>query len=601
MATPSFHPTTVNPGGLTALIRNLGRDCAPNQFLREFPMNGIEACIRASKEGNRIEVDYNEVIYEKHGLYKISFTDNGDGMTADQMISLLNSLSASGTKNQYENYGVGAKISALTRNHQGIQYESWRNGVGHMVVIQFNEEEGAYGLQGFPTNSGEIEFAPRIKNSNKPKIIKDHGTRVTLWGMHKNQDTMAPPEGVSGIRESWILLYLNSRFFRIPKGIELYARIGYYRDPADTKHNHLLRVVGQKAALDAQAEHKGEMKISNAKIYWWIMPKGADGHGRTMLRGHTALVNQDEVFEISDARSNKLAYFGVIYGRERVVIYVEPENAVQNTARTGLVKPDGSPLQWDSWQDEFRENMPPVLRKFLDSLIEENSKDSHSDSIRERLKGIKELFRLSRYRRSDKGGLFADPNSESLLLTGHERSEDGPRPDHPRPKPGLRPGPIVTALLTELVDQEEGVRVVPASPDPFPRVEWSHETESMVDRAAEYLPKDNLIIANKDFQGFRDLVAYFSRNHQDTPEILRVIEDVVREAFEQVLIECVAGALSLKNRPHWNPSDFANATSKEALTTVVMQRYWIVNHVKRVLGSKIKGFSELLNQQGVAA
>jgi hypothetical protein len=36
-----FKPTSVNVHGLTALIRKLGRDCTPDQFMREFVQNPI--------------------------------------------------------------------------------------------------------------------------------------------------------------------------------------------------------------------------------------------------------------------------------------------------------------------------------------------------------------------------------------------------------------------------------------------------------------------------------------------------------------------------------------------------------------------------------
>lgn len=593
MATTNFQPTTVNHSGLTALIKNLGRDCTPHQFLREFTMNAIEACIRTGEKNGRVEVDYNAHIYEKSGLYKISFTDNGDGMDQDQMVNLLNSLSASGSeKNQFENYGVGAKISALTRNHKGIQYESWRDDIGYSVILRYNEEENLYGLQGFSDSNGNTEFAPRISNANKPKIINEHGTRVTLFGMEDDQDTMLPPEGIGGIRESWIALFLNSRFFQIPDNVNISARIGYYRN--NTRHNYLLNVIGQKKALDSESLSYGKLKITDALIHWWIMPKNANGHGRTNLRGHTALVNQNEVFDISDARSNRHAHFGIIYGRDQVVIYVEPEKAVQNTSRTGLVKPDGSPIQWDAWEDEFRENMPPVLRQFLNTLIEENSKESHFDNIRDRLKELKDLFKISRYRPHSEGNLLANPDSEVTLSTGHERI-GSLKSENRKPSSGLKSGSLATELLSEQIEDSEGIKVVLASPDPFPRVEWTDEdTNGLIDRAAEYLPKQNLIIANKDFQGIRDVVAYFSRSYKDLPDVLNIIEDAVREAFEQVLIECVAGALALKNRPHWNISEFEKALSQEALTTIVMQRYWIVNSIRRKLSKKIKGFSEQL-------
>lgn len=594
----NFLPTEVNPSGLTALIKNLGRDCHPTQFLREFTKNALEACQRTGEKECKVVVDFNKNLNDGPQLYKICFIDTGDGMSAEQMIDLLNNLSASGSvKNQFENYGVGAKISALTRNHEGIQYESWKDGIGHMVFIKFNSSEGVYGIQGVPSPDGLTHYSIRLHDKDKPSEIKSHGTRVTLWGMAEQQDTMLPPEGVSGIKESWIALYLNSRFFKIPAGVEMGARIGYYREN-NPKHNYILKIRGQKAILDEKAQTKGVVRLTDAKLYWWIMPKGADGHGRELIKGHTALINEDEIFDISDARSSRIAYFGVILGRDRIIIYVEPENVVQNTSRTNLVRPDGATILWDRWQDEFRTNMPTAFKEFLDQLQSENSNESHTDSIKDRLKGLKELYKLSRYKASPTGIFYADPNSESPFDTGHIQTGD-PRPE-PTPAPtarkGIGSGSLSTALLTALVEEDTGIKVSAVEPDPFPRVEWvsvqEGKNEQLTDRAAEYISTSNLILANMDYQGLHDLVKYFSKNYSDLPEISKIIEDEVRQAFEQALTECVAGALSLKNRRHWNPTQFEVALSKEALTTAVMQRYWMVSHIKRVLGSKIKGFNE---------
>lgn len=592
----NFEPTSVNPSGLTALIQNLGRDCSPTQFLREFTKNSIEACLRTGLPDRQIIVDFDDDLYRRAKLYKLSFTDNGDGMAQQEMLHLLNRLSSSGPiANSNQNYGVGAKISALTRNHAGIYYQSWKDGSGHAVFIKYDDDSRIYGIKGVD-NNGRTIYAPKLNENNKSKLIQEHGTRVTLWGMTEDQDMMQPPPGISGARESWLVLYLNSRFFRIPENIDIQARIGYYRDN-NPRHNYLSKIVGQNSILDENSDLKGSLRVTDATIYWWVIQEGADGHGRALLKGHTALVNQDEVFDVSDARSSRISYFGVIYGRDRVVIYVEPDHAVQNTARTSLVKSDGSPLNWDVWQDDFRENMPPALKAFLDALIEKNSRDSHGNSIRERLKSLRDLFKLSRYKAAQNGEFIANPNSEAQFGTAGfvsgERTDIG-RPNHTGR--GSTPGSIATALLSQLVqDGEDGVEAIKVEPDPFPKVQWTNEHDSpqLVDRGAEYLPSSNLILANANFSGVRDVVEYFSKSFQDSPDYLAVIKEVVHEAFEQVLTECVAGARSLKNRPRWSEADYTAAVSKEALTTVVMQRYWMVSHVRRILGSKIRGFNEL--------
>ncbi len=55
----NFKPTLVNPQGLTALIRNLGRDCPPSQYLREFLKNSIEACQRTRNKRSHVTIDFN--------------------------------------------------------------------------------------------------------------------------------------------------------------------------------------------------------------------------------------------------------------------------------------------------------------------------------------------------------------------------------------------------------------------------------------------------------------------------------------------------------------------------------------------------------------
>ena len=289
----SFQPTGVNSSGLTALIQNLGPDCTPSQFMREFVKNAFEACQRAGVNG-RVEVDFNDYSRSK-GEYKISFTDTGDGMTADQMVSLLNNLSASGATNQHKNYGVGAKISALTRNHEGILYELWRKGDGHMVIIRYNADAGVYGLQGITRADGHTEYALKFPKNKKPKIVSEQGTRVTLLGMVPKQDTMMPPEGVGGIREILDREISEHQVLQDSRKCRAICSDWLLQRRCRQEHNHLLRIVGQKAVLDSRAETFGEVQVTGAKLYWWIMPEGADGHGREVLKGHSALINEDDI------------------------------------------------------------------------------------------------------------------------------------------------------------------------------------------------------------------------------------------------------------------------------------------------------------------
>ena len=80
---------------------------------------------------------------------------------------------------------------------------------------------------------------------------------------------------------------------------------------------------------------------------------------------------------------------------------------------------------------------------------------------------------------------------------------------------------------------------------------------------------------------------YFLKTYPDVDNAEEIITPIVRGVFEQQLVETVTGALSFQNRPKWTPKDFEHAISPEALSTAVMSRYYLINQIKRDVGSKL--------------
>jgi hypothetical protein len=577
-----FKPTAVNPMGLSALIRNLGRDCTPDQYIREFVKNSIEACQRTGQPNRKIVLDYNHGIANKSNIYKLSFIDNGDGMSLEQMTNLLNNLSASGsTANEHVNYGVGAKIASLTRNHFGVHYESWKGGEGHSILIRYNPKFDVFGIQGFPDGKDGIVYSRPLDPASKPAMMDGHGTCVTLFGMTLEQDTMAPPSGMKGDPDSWLLDYLNRRFFTLPEQIELLVRVGYAQDKTKTNVNYLTRATGFAALANEQSQAHGQLQLIGAKAHWWILKSGST------LLGQTGLINQGEVFDIGDARSNRLAHFGILVGRNRVMILIEPEEAVQNTARTNLVKPNGAVLNWGPWQDEFRGNIPPQINEFIDSLLRETTQVSHKRAITQRLSALKALFLLGGYKylkidfqrpepiavaRSEEEDLSVAMEMTEASAANEDISAEAPKPPKDADKPKT-PEP-------EDPDEDDNL---------FPQVEWTSEDRSpqLAGRAAEYIELTNVVLANRDFKGFADMVQFFTEKYAGTAGVDAMIISGVNESIEQALMECVAGALSLKGQSNWTPQQVNAALSSEALTTAVMQRYWMVSYVDQIIRSKL--------------
>lgn len=592
-----FLATKVDPTGITSLITRLGRDCSAEQHVREFIQNAIEAVGRTHSQKKKILVDCNWDTHRQQDVHKLCFIDNGDGMTGDEMLQHLNNLSSSGHHNKHENYGVGAKISALTRNHEGVHYESWKNGVGNSVLIKYDSESGIYGVEPIVTPDGRrFDYFP-LSEEHKHKIIDQHGTRVTLLGMHSEQDTMLPPEGMRGGRENWLLQYANTRFFRLPKDIEIQVRVGYYRDPKNKKHNYTRKVEGQDSILNSNSVDKGEVQLScGAKVLWWIMdPDRKDDKGRQFTIGHTACIKEDEVLNVLHGRANKAAGFGIIFGKEDIVLYVEPgDGYVQTTSRSHLVREDGSPLPWDRWQDEFRENMPDAIKKFIDGRMSRVGDTSHSDSIRSRLKTVAHLFKISRYRPVKNGQIKSDPSqtvaSKVGVMAGQGKGAGGAG-GH-RQGSGNSSGGHRAQLYSDLLDA--GVPSVTVSPDKFPTVHWvsvqdgTRDNDEMEDRAASFCPATNTIKANADFQGVVDLINHFCEEYASDENGESLVVETVREAFEQQLTEAVMGVMSLKNRPKWNSDDFEKTISEESLTLAVLPKWHLLNFIKQDLGKKLR-------------
>ncbi len=80
------------------LLDRLGQDCSPLQFLRELTQNAIEA-IQALPDGTgEIVWDVDWDWYDLTGVYKLSVTDTGVGMTGEEMERYINQLSSSAAR-----------------------------------------------------------------------------------------------------------------------------------------------------------------------------------------------------------------------------------------------------------------------------------------------------------------------------------------------------------------------------------------------------------------------------------------------------------------------------------------------------------------------
>jgi Histidine kinase-, DNA gyrase B-, and HSP90-like ATPase len=581
------------------MLDRLGKDCAPLQFLRELTQNAIEAVLRKPEPVGEIIWDVDWLTYElDDGLYKLSVVDNGDGMTGEELVHYINHLSASGqAQSHYTNFGVGAKIAAATRNHAGLIYLSWKDGKGSMVHLWRDPGTGDYGLQLLERPEGYGHWV-QIEDAVKPDIIRKNGTKVLLYGNSAEENTMSAPAGAAS-PSRWITRYLNTRYFQFPEGITVKAREGWEYDRKDTDRNVLRTITGQKRYLDQHAQESGRLPLSNASAGWWILRKeGAltQNSGSIASAGHCAALYKNELYEMTAGRTSTAALqmFGVIFGYQQVVIYVEPVlnaelDITTDTARTRLLI-NSQPLPWADWAAEFRENMPDAITAHMESAAAASEASDHKDAIKERLKQIEELFRFSRYRPSARGPLLIDPNAQTTggkPLT-RQSTDQGGRPTSSR-SAGGRGGSVYSLFLAQT-----GITGTEVKPDLFPDVRWislaegTREAPDLEDRAAKYIPSSNTLLINADFRVFTDMVKRWVTHYAGTPGgTAKVVEEVVREWFEQSLVEAVISSNGLRGSKEWTDDQIDKLLSEEGLTAVVLPRWHIEQSIKRSLGTRL--------------
>ena len=585
------------------IVDRLGRDCAPLQYLRELTQNSIEAILDTREKRGEIhwDVDWNH--YDLTGQYKLAIVDTGTGMDGEDMLRYINQLSSSSHEQRHDaNFGVGAKVAGATRNHAGLLYLSWKDGQGWLTHLWRDPDTGQYGVARREREDGTYHDAYlRLSDDVKPALIGEHGTMVVLLGQDDDHNTVEPPEGIEG-RQRWIQKYLNTRFFQFPDGIEVKVREAY-QAPRDDPHRNMLKPVrGQKPFLDSESQWSGTVPLSGATAHVWILKEdvGRKNYGdKWAASGHMAALYQDELYEMVTGRAGvaRLQLFGVIFGHNRVVIYVEPdEDALlsSNTARTQLLL-DGEPLPWADWAVEFRESMPDAIKELMAEITGGAVVNDHKQAIKERLKQIRDLLRnLSRYKRASGGPV----NVADSTVGGAPRNRDEDATSNGGSRPGGRggrAGGIYALFVDETGDAAEEVAA-----DPMPEVMWITEhadpptrtPDLLEDRAAKYLPDQNLLQINADFRVFKDMVDRWCDFYGEVAGARPVVEEVVHEWFEQALVETVIGAQALKDSPQWTLDDIAKLWSEEGLTAAILQRYHVDVNVRRTLGSKLGSLRE---------
>jgi hypothetical protein len=449
---------------------------------------------------------------------------------------------------------------------------------------------------------------------NRSEVVSGFGSVLVVLGIwlaaqpflrkgieRATADALPPILGAFTMSNKTSLKYHAKREVQRPHG------------PRTDKDRNVLRTItGQKPYLDQHATASGSQALSGAKVHWWILkdePAISNNSGFIESAGHVAALYQDELYDRAAARAGTaiLQRFGILFGNRFVVLYIEPlptkgEALTTNTARTTLLL-NGEPLPWEDWAYEFREKMPKQLAEFVREKAAAVTEKDHISSIKERLKNVMDLYKVSRYRPAPAGVYLSDESTAVRVgrspLSG-AKSEGGGGIGHNAgaATKGDRDGEV--GNIYHLFEKKGGAPSDKTTVDPFPVVKWVSiqnggrtEDDGMEDKAAKFIQNQNTLLVNADFRVFKDMIARLCRE-KDTglgPDLQSTVEEVVHQWFEQALVETVIGVQQMRGSKEWGPEEILRALSPEGLTSAVMQRYHVYIACRRDLGAKFGKFS----------
>jgi hypothetical protein len=589
---------------ITFLIDKLGEECSPTQQLREFVQNGCEAIQRVQAEDpeyqGRIVIDFDPDWTKDYGAPKLAIIDNGDGMYAAELQRYMNNLSSSGSTQALDaNYGVGAKIASLSLNPEGVIFESWKGGAGHMIHIWKDPDEGTYGLKPVCDADGVEDYVPELRDDAKPNIVTTHGTRVVLLGAHAEDNTCRAPAGEDA-KDQWLIKTLNRRYFRFPENIDITARTSPWKAVASSSTPRK-GVKGQEHMLTTCSVASGRVRLRGATAHWWLMPATPrewpqsqaawSNHCETL--GHVAVLVRNELYLHRTRASGRfvLQDFGITAGTSAVIIYVEPDQIAVNMARTHLNFEGGEP-PWTIWGTQFREQMPKALADYVDALHQRADK-SVDEEIRDRLSSLMDLFSPPRFRARSGGAALADP--DTITAGGQPEPPTEPPPDPPPPPEPPPPNPLPPRPSRGQRGHKVSDRLKPkgmeadcVEPQAIPHVEWVTD-DQLGDVAAEYLRAENQIRANKNFRFFQQIAERIALDFPNQPSAKAVIQRHIRSWFGTQLVEAVLGVQSLvsTNSDNWDQGTVDRMLKPEALTIAVCVRSLAVSMIRNACSKSL--------------
>jgi len=545
------------------LVASMIDRCPKTMMLRELVQNALEAAVRAPAGARRVEIGAVQV----DGARKLRIWNTGPGLDAEQLFLICDISSSVGKEQALDkNFGMGAKVASLPSNQLGLRYRSCASGRVHEVII--GKRDGAYGRLLRPDAAGALAAVRDVTEESRAegRALDQDWTEVTLLGARPDQDTVADPyAGDPGVGRLWALSALQSRFYRLPDGVEIWLAPDLLAGrPARAFTPIATHIARRFARSEAVALANG------ARIHFCFDPLHPQFPDRNASQLDTlspsqsfaALLRQDELYDVIQGKRWTLEApnFGVSFGARHVSILVElPDDfpVFPETYRQFLRYRNGAQdqVKIQDFAALVRANRPQWL---IDFVREQAPQVANLETIQQQLESLIESLGLTRRR----------PVARQPKLAATKP----PQPPAQAAKTPAEPTPPPPERAPEDAPPDAPMRTVLESLPEFHmlRDEQDIADRNLTHRAARFYPDTHQLFVNLSYPAVAGLAELLASQapHTVPPHEARALAE---EAAESVALLRIGRALifGLSKRSAeagWSDAEKQQAISSEMLT-----------------------------------
>lgn len=502
------------------LVKRKIRQASSEMFVREFLQNAMEAASLAAFP----RVKWMEFAFPEEGWRKLAIWNNGKGMDADELLSVMN-LGASGDEKRQgaaDNFGMGAKLTGLRANHDGILWRSCKAGSVYQLHLGWNNDEPGIIAQANEYERPALvmdishEYEGLMLSKFDATLLAGIGGRdcritdfdwtqvIFLGNDFAKQDTVVDPLGNGspvGGRSYWLSRQINRRYYDIEKW-----NVTAFCDRGETVAQNRRC----KGLYHIVVEREETVRIENGLIRYCLLPELHESNeGAKGYRGHVALVFRNEIYDglFDGTWGIHSPKYGVIAGAPRIAIQVVLSDdfcATPNEQRTAVERemPFGERrvVTLMEFEDAIEANMPQFLMEFIAS--EDSKRSRGSSKLNAKLKRLMQNLGLRAPSVGDSGEAdVGSDDDEGVAPTRKERAGGGCGGGGGRRKPSLprldffgsRGKPVKTA-------PEKNMRSLP-------NIVWEPmKDEESPTEVGHYVDKSHTIYMREDHEVLKQLV-----------------------------------------------------------------------------------------------